>query len=99
MQARMRGRSVILLSLATLVIVGWIVIWRRSYGYTESNVVRVMERRLASLAAERVRLEGDIRDASSRARLGGVAESRLGMRVPADTQVVIIARRKAHDAP
>ena len=90
----MRGRSVILLSLATLVIVGWTIIWRRSYGYTESTVVRVMERNLAALAAERVKLEGDIRDASSRARLGAVAEQKLGMRVPADTQVVIMPRRQ-----
>lgn len=89
----------ILLSLVTLVMVGWIIIWRRSYGYTESTVVRGMERRLASLAAERVKLEGDIRDASSRARLGGVAESKLGMRVPADTQVVIMPRRKLNETP
>ncbi len=95
----MRGRSVILLSLVTLVMVGWIIIWRRSYGYTESTVVRTMERRLASLASERVKLEGDIRDASSRARLGGVAEMKLGMRVPADTQVVIMPRRKANETP
>ncbi len=95
----MRGRSVILLSLVTLVIVGWIIIWRRSYGYTESTVVRSMERRLASLAAERVKIEGDIRDGSSRARLGGVAEQRLGMRVPADTQVVIMPRRKQNETP
>lgn len=79
--------------------VGWLVIWRRSYGYTESTVVRGMERRLASLAAERVKLEGDIRDASSRARLGGVAEKKLGMRVPADTQVVIMPRRKTNETP
>lgn len=90
----MRGRSVILLSLITLVVVGWTIIWRRSYGYTESTVVRAMERNLAVLAAERVKLEGDIRDASSRARLGAVAEQKLGMRVPADTQVVIMPRRK-----
>lgn len=89
----MRGRSVILLSLVTLVVVGWTIIWRRSYGYTESTVVRAMERNLAALAAERVKLEGDIRDASSRARLGAVAEHKLGMRVPADTQVVIMPRR------
>jgi hypothetical protein len=95
----LRGRSVILLSLFTLVVVGWIIIWRRSYGYTESTVVRGMERRLASLAAERVKLEGDIRDASSRARLGGVAETKLGMRVPADTQVVIMPRRKPNETP
>lgn len=84
----------ILLSLVALVIVGWTVIWRRSYGYTESTVVRRMERDLGALAAERVKLEGDIRDGSSRTRLGGVAENNLGMRVPADTQVVIMPRRK-----
>ena len=95
----MRGRSVILLTLAALVMVGWTIIWRRSYGYTESTVVRGMEQKLGALAAERVKLQGDIRDASSRARLGSVAEKKLGMRVPADTQVVIMPRHRKNETP
>jgi hypothetical protein len=40
-----------------------------------------------------VRLEAEIRDASSRAQLIPIAEAKLGMHVPADTQVVILPRR------
>jgi hypothetical protein len=36
-----------------------------------------------------------VRQAAGRGRIGGVAEQRLGMRVPADTQVILLARAPA----
>jgi hypothetical protein len=36
-----------------------------------------------------------VRTAASRARIAPIAESRLGMRVPADTQVVFLPRGAA----
>jgi hypothetical protein len=52
-----------------------------------------VEAQLRQLRNERVRLESEIRDASSRVRLIPIAESKLGMHVPADTQVVILPGR------
>ena len=42
----------------------------------------------AQLSGEVIKLEADITSASSRNRLLPVVESTLGMRVPADTQVI-----------
>jgi hypothetical protein len=44
-------------------------------------------------------LESEIRDASSRQRLGVVAESQLGMHVPSDRQVVILPRPGRRESP
>jgi cell division protein FtsL len=54
-----------------------------------------LEQRRAALAAERAKLEGEIRDASSRSRLAGVAEERLHMRIPNDSQVIFVSRPPA----
>ena len=69
------------------------VITRRSYGDAQARQMSTVEARLRQLRNERVRLQAEIRDASSRVRLIPIAESRLGMHVPADTQVVILSRR------
>ena len=69
------------------------VIARRSYGDSNARQMSGMEARLRQLRNERVRLDAEIRDASSRVRLIPIAESRLGMHVPADTQVVILPRQ------
>ena len=93
-----RGRSWVALALVGFVLVAAGVILRRSYGITEARAMRDLDRRRAQLTAERAQLESDIRDLSSRARLGPVAEQRLNMHVPHDSQVVILplpARRAA----
>ena len=51
-----------------------------------------------TLDADRVRLEGEIRQASSRARLQPIAEQRLNMHIPAATQQVTLPRRAPHDS-
>jgi hypothetical protein len=43
--------------------------------------------------ASRVKLEIEIRDASGRARLVPIAEQRLHMYVPPDSQVIILQRK------
>jgi hypothetical protein len=48
--------------------------------------------RRAALAAQRAKLDGDIRTAASMERLGRVAEERLQMRVPGDSLVVTLER-------
>ena len=56
---------------------------------------------VAALVAERLRLEGEVRAAASRSTLQPIAEQRLQMHVPSDSQVIIITRTPAatHDAP
>lgn len=86
-----------LLLLAFLVISGGVIL-RRTAGIAAARELLELDARRAALVAERLRLEGDIRAAGSRTRLQPIAEQRLQMRVPSDSQVVILPRA-AHDTP
>ena len=87
-----RGRSIVALVLLGFVLVATGVIWRRSYGIARARELDALERERTSLEARKARLESEIRELSSRARLAPVAERRLGMRIPSDSQVVILRR-------
>ena len=87
-----RGRSRVALLLLGFVLVSTVVIWRRSAGIERARELRDLTRARGELLAERARLERDIRDASSRARLVPLAERRLGMHLPADSEIVYLVR-------
>jgi len=70
------------------------VIARRTYGISQARELRTLERQRDALDANRVKLVADIRDASSRARLMPIAQQRLHMYVPPDSQVIILKRDK-----
>lgn len=88
----MRGRSLVFLALLGFVLVATGVIWRRSTGVAMARELRQLEERRAALEAQQAALEGAIRDASSRDRLVGIAEDRLGMRIPPDSLVTFLQR-------
>lgn len=90
-RVRRRGRSVFAALLAGFLIVAFSIIARRSMGIAATPTLRRLDRLRVQLESERVRVRGEIRDASSRERLGPVAE-RLGMRVPSDRQLRILPR-------
>ena len=87
-----RGRSVVALILLGFVLVATGVIWRRSYGIARARELDALDRRREALEAHKARLEADIRELSSRARLAPIAEQRLGMHIPSDSQVVILPK-------
>ena len=81
----------IALALFGFVLVATGVIARRTYGIDQARTLRDLDRKRQALEAERVKLEGEIRDASSRARLAPIAEQRLNMHVPSPDQVIMLA--------
>jgi cell division protein FtsB len=85
--ARRRGRTTVFLALAGFLIVTVAVIARRSYGRTLQRDLSGIERTRTQLSGEVIKLEADIRSATSRNRLVPLVESTLGLRIPADTQV------------
>ena len=93
----MRGRTIVFASLAGFVALTTGVIWRRSLGVTRARAIENLATRRSALAAQRAKLDGDIRAASSMERLGRVAENRLHLRVPSDSVVVTLQR--APDVP
>jgi cell division protein FtsL len=88
----MKGRGIVALVLVGFVLVATGVIWRRSVGVAQIRAVQRLEQERADLQARRAALEGEIRDATSRARLARIAEERLGLRVPSDSQVITLPR-------
>lgn len=58
-----------------------------------------LQRKREALAAERIKLEEAIRDASSRARLQPIAEQRLNMRIPNPDQQVFLSRKNEPTRP
>lgn len=67
------------------------VIARRVKGLQQQREIRELQRKRDALDGERVRLEGSIRSASSRARLQPIAEQRLNMHIPSPEQQVLLA--------
>lgn len=88
-------RSWFLLFLVGFFLVATGVIARRTFGIDQARRLRELERRRDALDASRLKLETEIREASSRARLGPIVEQRLQMYVPADSQVIILPRQRA----
>ena len=86
------ARTLILLGLLGFFVVATGVIARRTFGISQAKTLRALQTQRDAVDAARVKLEVEIRDASSRARLGPVAERRLHMYIPADSQVIILPR-------
>lgn len=90
-----RGRR-----LTALVLLGFLalasgIVWRKSYGFTEGQRLRELSERRTELDAQRTRIEGDIRSTLTLRRLGAIVEKRLGLRVPADSQIILLTRPRA----
>jgi hypothetical protein len=82
-------------ALAGFVLVAAAVVWRRSTGIAHARELRALDARLAQLVAERAALESSVRQAASRGQIGDEVVHRLGMRVPSDTQVILLPRPAA----
>lgn len=87
-----RRRSAIALVLIGFVLVATGVIARRALGVRQQTEIRKLRLRQDSLKSERLRLEGVIREGSSRARLQPIAEQRLNMHIPTPDQQILLQR-------
>jgi cell division protein FtsL len=99
-RGRRSRRAVVAVVLLGFVLVATGVIARRSYGIDQARTVRDLERRRQALDAQRMQLDGEIREATSRSRLAPIAERRLNMRVPSPEQVIMLTQpRLPPDTP
>jgi len=90
-----RGRTTVALFLLGFLIITVGVIARRSWGQALQRDLTGIERTRTQLSGEVIKLESEIRSASSRNRLAPLVESKLGMRVPSDTQVIDLQVQEA----
>jgi cell division protein FtsL len=89
----------IALLLVGFVLVATGVIARRVAGVRQQREITELQRKREALVADRVKLEGAIREASSRAKLQPIAEQRLNMRIPRPDQQVFLNRQPKPAAP
>lgn len=85
-----RGRSRVAATLVGFVLIAALVIWRRGFGVTQGAELRSLDRQRLQLEAEKAALQQQIRELAGRAHLGSIAEERLDMHVPADSQVIVL---------
>jgi cell division protein FtsL len=90
-----RGRTTVALFLLGFLIVTVAVIARRSWGQALQRDLTGIERTRTQLSGEVIKLDADIRSASSRNRLGPLVESKLGMHGPSTTQVIDLQVQEA----
>jgi cell division protein FtsL len=84
------GRGRLALLLIGFLAISGVVVLRRSYGIKAQRELASLDARRAALVAERLKLESDIRSASSRAKLQPIAEQKLQMKVPEASQVITL---------
>jgi len=82
-----RGRTAIAIGLAAFLLVTTSVIWRRARGSAAAIRLHQLGSQVNELEAQRARLEGEVRRASSQVELVPRVQ-RLGMRFPSDSQVI-----------
>ncbi len=92
------GRIRLAMLLVAFLLIAGTVILRRSFGNRAARELQDLDSRRAALAAEKLRLEADVRAASSRAHIQPIAEQQLQMRVPDDSQVIIVPPPHPHDS-
>jgi len=86
-RAALRGRTTIAIGLAAFLVVTTSVVFRRARGSAAAHRLVELGSRLDELQAQRTRLDGEVRRASSRTELQSRVQ-RLGLHVPSDSQVI-----------
>ncbi|MDB4907527.1 MAG: cell division protein FtsL family protein [Gemmatimonadetes bacterium] len=96
----MPGRALVVAILVGFLLVATGVIARRSYGIRQQRIGVELQHRREALEADRVRLDAEVREASSRARLAPVVQQRLDMHLPDQGQIIYVPRvtRAPHDS-
>ncbi len=86
-----RGR-LIAVTLVIFMVVAGCVVWRRTRGMAAARTLQTLAGNRAELESRRLQLESDIVSQASRSRLGVRVQSRLGLQVPNDSQVILLPR-------
>ena len=85
-----RGRTAIAIGLVAFLVVTSSVVWRRARGSAAAASLHDLGTELAELQAQRAKLDGEVRRASSLVELAPKFQ-RLGLRSPSDSQVIDLA--------
>jgi hypothetical protein len=87
---RLKGRWWLAIWLASFLAVALVVVWRQGAAVSTAREVAELERRRGSLEVRRAMLTGSIQRGGSRGVLVPLAERRLGLRLPQDSEITIL---------
>ena len=86
----LRGRHWVTIWLAAFLVVAALVVWRQTAALTAARQLKALQTTRQALEVTRDAINAEIRHAGSRAVLVPLAQSRLGLRLPQDTEIVIL---------
>ncbi len=86
----LRGRHWTVIVLGTFLLVTLGVVWRQSAALETARRLESLERTRVALEVQRSTLASQIRRARSRAVMVPLAERRLGLRLPQDSEITIL---------
>lgn len=87
---KLKGRHWVALWLAGFLAVAAAVVWRQTEALATASELKTLEGTRGALETTRSGASAAVRRARSRAVLVPLAESRLGLRLPQDSEIVIL---------
>lgn len=85
-----KGRHWVILWLGSFLAVALIVIWRQSEALATSRELQQLQKTRGALEVSRSAVFGEIHRARSRGVLVPLAQQRLGLRLPQDSEITIL---------
>lgn len=86
----LKGRHWLALWLTGFLVVAWIVVWRQTAARAAADELRALAVARGALEVSRATAAAEILKAKSRAVLVPLAERRLGLRLPQDSEIIIL---------
>ena len=87
---KLKGRHWFVIWLVSVLGVFWFVVWRQSMSFRLARELGDLRERRVALEGRRSDLLRRIRDAESRAKLVPWAKTHLHLRLPADTEIILL---------
>ena len=87
---KLKGRHWVAIWLAGFLVMAAAVVWRQTEALATVRQLRTLEAARGALEATRADAIAAIRHARSRAVLVPLAQARLGLRLPQDTEIIIL---------
>ena len=91
----LRGRHWVAIWLAGFLVMAALVVWRQTTALAAARQLKALQTTRQALEVSRAAAAAAIRRASSREVLVPLAQSRLGLRLPQDTEIVILQDPRA----
>lgn len=91
----LRGRHWVAIWLAGFLVMAAVVVWRQTDALASARQLKALQTTRTALDATRAATAAAIRHARSRAVLVPLAESRLGLRLPLDSEIIILQDPRA----